>query len=94
MTASSARPRLPGLHPGRRCLPHPVGDQILVEGLTPRGDDLVQGAGFAACAQAGALRAAAKKQRPEPFGRTLARPVGEIRRSCAPITAARTGRRT
>ena len=56
----------------------PVGDEILVESLTARGDDLVAKAKFGPAKDAAGLRKQAEAARPKPFGRQLRAPVAEL----------------
>ncbi len=57
----------------------PVGDLVLIEALTERGVELLEGAGFEACADAPALRQRHRDDRPQPFGRSLSAPPADVR---------------
>ena len=56
----------------------PVDGQLVVEALTPKGQDLVKGAKFEAAKDAAALLKKAADARPKPFGRQLKVPVEKL----------------
>jgi formate hydrogenlyase subunit 6/NADH:ubiquinone oxidoreductase subunit I len=67
-----------GHKPGADVYLTPVAGQIVVECLTPRGEDLLKGAGFEAAKDAAALLKQAADQKPKAFGRQLKVPVDKL----------------
>jgi sulfhydrogenase subunit beta (sulfur reductase) len=56
----------------------PVDGKLLVEGLTPRGEELLKGASFEVCKDAAARRDRAEQAKPKTFGRALKAPVDKL----------------
>ncbi len=56
----------------------PLQDDILVECLTEKGNELVEGAPFTPCPDPASVKAEAETRRAQPFGRQLAAPVEEL----------------